>query len=84
MTLAELPNIGIALSEKLMQAGILTPAELIAIGSKKAWQRLKRYDAEVCINTLMALEGAIQGVRWHHLSEDSKRELKQFYRQDDA
>ena len=84
MTLAEMPNIGKTLAARLIQAGINTPDDLCALGSKNAFMRLKRYDSDVCINTLMALEGAVLGIRWHHLSEDSKRELKQFYRHDDA
>jgi DNA transformation protein len=28
---------------------------------------------------LSALEGAIQGVRWHHLSDETKADLKAFY-----
>lgn len=30
---------------------------------------------------LSALEGAIQGIRWHDLDETTKRELKDFYRE---
>jgi len=28
---------------------------------------------------LSALEGAIQGIRWHHLSRETKESLKEFY-----
>ena len=27
----------------------------------------------------MALEGAIQNIRWHNLSDDDKENLKEFY-----
>lgn len=30
---------------------------------------------------LSALEGAIQGVRWHDLDQDTKKSLKEFYKQ---
>jgi len=30
---------------------------------------------------LSALEGAIQGIRWHYLDEDTKESLKEFYKQ---
>jgi len=33
----------------------------------------------VCINMLYALEGAIQGIRWHGLSKERKLELKEYY-----
>lgn len=29
---------------------------------------------------LCELEGAIQGIRWHALDNDRKKELKEFYR----
>ena len=29
---------------------------------------------------LFALEGAIQGKRWHEMEQDRKQELKEFYR----
>ncbi len=32
---------------------------------------------------LCALEGAIQGIRWHGLSKERKEELKQFLKMND-
>ncbi|WP_309245476.1 TfoX/Sxy family DNA transformation protein [Clostridium estertheticum] len=32
-----------------------------------------------CINKLYALEGSIQGIRWHNLSKEVKNELNEFY-----
>jgi DNA transformation protein len=84
ISLSDLPNIGTTLAQRLSEIGISTPEELIRLGSKTAFIRLKVADPTTCINTLMALEGAVLGIRWHHLSEDSKLELKQFYRQEDA
>ncbi|HBG72023.1 MAG: competence protein TfoX [Bacteroidetes bacterium GWF2_43_63] len=77
--LTSLPNIGKTLAELLMQAGIETPAQLKAVGSENAFIRISAIDSEACINKLCALEGAIQGIRWHQLSPDKKRELKEFY-----
>ena len=37
-------------------------------------------DSGVCINMLFALEGAIQGIRWHDLDKTRKRELNDFFR----
>jgi DNA transformation protein len=31
------------------------------------------------MNRLSGLEGAIRGVRWHHLEDGVKKELKEFY-----
>jgi len=77
--LTSLPNIGKALAELLIQAGIETPAQLKATGSEKAFIRLCAIDSEACINKLCAIEGAIQGIRWHQLSADKKRELKEIF-----
>ncbi len=78
-TLNQLPNIGKTLADKLKQVGIHTPDELKAAGSENALLRIKALkDAGACINMLYALEGAIQGIRWHGLDPDRKNELKSF------
>lgn len=77
--LAKLPNIGKVVEEQLNEIGIETVEQLNKIGSKQAWLEIKRIDDSACINRLYALEGAIQGIRWHNLSEDKKNELKEFY-----
>ena len=77
--LLELPNIGKALEEQLNSVGIYNAEALKDVGSKEAWIRIKAMDTTACYNRLCALEGAIQGVRWHMLSEDIKADLKKFY-----
>jgi len=77
--LSKLPNIGKTLEEKLLQVGITTPGELRATGSENTFIRLKTVEESACLNMLYALEGAIQGIRWHSLEESKKRELKEFY-----
>ena len=77
--LSKLPNIGKVLEKQLNDVGIGTVDDLINIGSKEAWLRIKEVDESACINRLMALEGAIQNVRWHNLSEEDKKNLKDFY-----
>ncbi|MGD9492182.1 MAG: TfoX/Sxy family protein [Bacteroidales bacterium] len=77
--LTSLPNIGKTFAELLVQAGIETTAQLKATGSEKAFIRICAIDSEACINKLCALEGAIQGIRWHQLSPEKKRELKEFF-----
>ena len=39
----------------------------------------KEIDDRACLNRLMALEGAIQNIRWHNLSEEDKDNLRDFY-----
>ncbi len=77
--LSDLPNIGKKLEEQLNEVGIETIEQLKEVGSKQAWLDIKAIDDSACINRLCALEGAIQGIRWHNLSDEVKRELKQFY-----
>lgn len=77
--LSDLPNIGKKLEEQLNKVGIETIEQLKEVGSKQAWLDIKVIDASACINRLCALEGAIQGIRWHSLPEEVKRDLKAFY-----
>ena len=77
--LQELPNIGAELERQLNNVGIKTYDDLVDCGSGEAWLRIKDVDPTACVNRLMSLEGAIQGVRWHNLSDTDKRHLKDFY-----
>lgn len=77
--LLQLPNIGQTLDKQLQQIGITTKEELRKIGSKKAWLKIKQIDSSACYNRLCALEGAIRGIRWHDLDQESKSQLKEFY-----
>ena len=74
-----MPNIGKEVSKKLIAVGIDTPEKLIELGSKKAFIRIKTIDDTACFSMLQGLEGAIQGIRWHHLPEPVKKDLKQFF-----
>ena len=77
--LSKLPNIGKVVEKQLNDVGINTVDELINIGSKEAWLKIKEIDESACLNRLMALEGAIQNIRWHNLSDEDKKNLKDFY-----
>jgi DNA transformation protein len=77
--LSKLPNIGAELEKQLNEAGINTAEELKKIGSKEAWLRIQAQDPTACLNRLCALEGAIQGARWHSLDAATKQALKDFY-----
>ena len=79
--LTKLPNIADKLETQLNEVGISTFDELKQIGSREAWLRILARDPSACIMRLSALEGAIQGVRWHHLDEQTKASLKEFYHQ---
>ena len=77
--LTDLPNIGKSVARQLEQVGIAAPEELQAVGAKEAWLRILAIDDSACINRLCALEGALEGVRWHDLSAETKADLKAFY-----
>ena len=77
--LSKLPNIGNVLEKQLNDVGINTIDDLINLGSKEAWLKIKEIDDSACLNRLMALEGAVQNIRWHNLSEEDKENLKAFY-----
>jgi DNA transformation protein len=78
--LTELPNIGKTLAAKLEKIGIQNEKDLINAGSESAFIRLSALEnCDSCINMLYALEGAIQGIRWHKLDKKRKEELLHFY-----
>ena len=53
----------LVVEEQLMQIGISSADELRQTGSKAAWLKIQEIDESACINRLMALEGAIRGVK---------------------
>ena len=77
--LQKLPNIADKLEAQLTEVGIATIDELKQAGSREAWLRIAAIDPSACYMRLCALEGAIQGVRWHHLDDEKKKEMKAFY-----
>jgi len=74
-----MPNIGNTLAKKLNLVGIETPTQLIETGTENAFIRLIQIDKNACYNMLYAIEGAIQGIRWHNLNTIRKLELKNFF-----
>ena len=78
--LTSLPNIGEKLEKQLNNVGISTFEQLKEIGSKEAWRRILETDSSACIMRLLALEGAVRGIRWHNLDDEVKADLKAFYK----
>ena len=76
--LTSMMNIGKEMARKLTAVGIDSPEKLTEAGSKDAFFRLKVVYPQVCLVHLYALEGAIQNVEFNSLSEDKKRDLKEF------
>jgi len=79
--LSKLPNIAAKLEAQLADVGIDTEEELRKVGSREAWLRILARDPSACIMRLSSLEGAIQGIRWHYLDDETKKSLKVFYRE---
>jgi DNA transformation protein len=76
--LSELSDIGRKLKKKLEQAGIKTPTALKEAGSKNAYLRISSFDPGACYDMLYALEGAVEGIRWHDLPKEVKSDLCEF------
>ena len=79
--LSKLPNIGKAVEAQLIQVGIETTEALREIGAKAAWLKIQEIDPSACIHRLLALEGAIQGVKKSMLPDAVKADLKAFYQE---
>lgn len=77
--LSKLPNIGKEVESQLNKVGIFTYDDLKDIGAKQAWLKIQEIDASACIHRLLALEGAIRGVKKTALPQECKAELKDFY-----
>ena len=79
-SLQKLPNIGKTLSDKLEIIGVKSENDLCEMGSENAIIKIATLEnSGACINMLFALEGAIQGIRWHNLDKETKQKLKEFY-----
>lgn len=76
--LRSMMNIGSEMAKKLTAVGIDSPEELREQGSKQAFLKLKQAYPQVCLVHLYALEGAIQNTEFNNLSEEKKKELKEF------
>ena len=76
--LTSMMNIGREMSKKLTSVGIDSAEELIYIGAKQAFFKLKEAYTNVCLVHLYTLEGAITNTEYNALSADKKKELKEF------
>lgn len=79
-TLRDLPNIGKELEKLLVKVGLDTPEKLREAGTREAFFRLKALNPTACHAKLYGIDGAIKGIRWHHLSAEEKRELNDFFK----
>jgi DNA transformation protein len=79
-TLSDLPNVGKVLEQNLMEAGISTPEQLREIGAKESFLRIRSIDPTACLHMLYGLEGAVEGIKDKFLSEETKQDLRKFFK----
>lgn len=76
--LTAMMNIGKEMEKKLISVGIDSSEELVRLGAKQAFMQLKQRYPQVCLVHLYTLEGAIHNIEFNGLSEEKKKELKEF------
>jgi len=77
--LEELPNVGPELARELRAAGVQTADQLRRLGAKAAWAKLRNVNSERdCASSLLALEGAIRGVRWMSIRQADRTALSAY------
>ncbi len=76
--LTSMMNIGKEMAKKLTSVGIDSPEKLTRTGAKQAFLKLKEAYPQICVVHLYTLEGAIYNTEFNNLSEEKKKELKEF------
>lgn len=76
--LISMRNIGKELERKLKLTGINYAEDLISIGSKEAYFKLKLRFPEVCSVHLYALQGAVDDIDFNLLPDETKKDLKAY------
>ena len=76
--LTSMMNIGKEMAKKLTAVGIDSSERLIETGAKQAFLKLKAAYPGVCLVHLYTLECSIHNIEFNNLSEDKKKELKEF------
>jgi DNA transformation protein and related proteins len=75
--LVRMRNLGPACAAWLEAAGIHSEAEIRRLGAVETFRRVAfSRSGDVSMNLRYALEGAIRGVRWDHLSREERVALR--------
>ncbi|WBU37994.1 TfoX/Sxy family DNA transformation protein [Homoserinibacter sp. YIM 151385] len=69
------PNIGPVLSRELREVDVHDPAELRRRGALEVTRLLYEAGLRDCRHALMAVEGAIRGIRWHRIPASERDAL---------
>jgi DNA transformation protein and related proteins len=73
--LADLPNLGPKSQQALAQVGVMSLADLRHLGAVAAYATAKRSGANVSLNLLWALEGALTGLPWQEVAREHRTSL---------
>jgi DNA transformation protein len=77
--LDDLPNVGPTLAAELRAAGIVSVHQLRTLGARSAWARLRDVNRERdCASSLLALEGALRGVRWMAMDRAERDRIRAY------
>lgn len=76
--LTSMMNLGKEMDRKLRSVGVGSAEELMAVGAKEAYRRLKVRYPNVCLVHLYCLEGAVSQTEYNSLSKEKRSELKEF------
>ncbi len=76
--LTSMKNIGKEMANKLINVGIESKEQLIEIGAKEAFLKIKKMFPNVCLVHLYTLEAAIEDIELKQLPTSIKTELKSF------
>lgn len=76
--LTSMTNIGKEMARKLTAIGVNSPEELSKLGTKQSFKKLKEAYLQVWLVHLYAMEGAIRNIDFNDLSNDTKKDLKEF------
>lgn len=70
-----LPNVGPKLARALAEVGVRDVEDLLERGSVATWRAMREAGSFSCAMSLQALEGAVQGRRWHDLDKGLRAQL---------
>ena len=77
LRIAEMKNLGAATAKMLAEVGVHREGDLRCIGAVDAYHRLKfRFDRQVTIIALYAMEAALRGCDWRSLDPETKERLR--------
>ncbi|HVU33837.1 MAG TPA: TfoX/Sxy family DNA transformation protein [Opitutaceae bacterium] len=81
-SLLDLPNISVALAEALRRCGVSYPQALFELGTERAWRLLRQAGVRPCIQSALAVEGAILGTSWQAVPPARRQQLMRFVSQE--